>query len=387
MRMSKPMITASPTPGWFRIGVSIQLENFASQYPDTLWYEFPEAYQDWLYMGMEPYVLAMHQFAMACGEDIAIDGPLSERLVYNLREYQTIFRTWYPEFFKPIQIQHAGMHSQLPQSAGRAATSFSGGVDSFFTLFQQHRDREPLPGYQVSDGFKIFFNMARYDRTAFDHRVATLTPALADLDFNLIPANTNTRRFLAGDTVSDKFFFLNKTFVCELTSVGMLLSGEIGRYLIASGHHFSESGPSGSDLITDPMLTSEWYETIHYGGTSTRWEKIEAIADEPIVQNFVSVCLDKPDQNISCGVGSKCLRTITSLDLLGKLDGFTVFESLERPKLARTLGRLSETRFMKENLELARRMNHSEYVRVMKTAQIVYKLRLLRRSVRSLFSS
>jgi hypothetical protein len=378
MRIGQPTVTSSPTPGWFRVTASIQLENSASRYPEQLWYEFPEDYQDWLYLGMEPFVLAMHQFAMACGEDIEVESPISERLAYNLRGYQAVFLTWYPEFFKPIQIHHAGFHAELPTTNGRAAMTFSGGVDSFFTLFKQRPDHEVMPAYQVRDGVKIFFNMARYDREAFNRRVAQLGPALADMDFNLIPANTNTRRFLAGDTLNEKFWFLNKTFVCELTSVGMLLSGEIGRYFLPSGWHFTESGPSGSSWLTDPMLTTEWYETIHHSATYTRAERIAAIADRPIVQRNLSVCLDKPDQNTSCGTCSKCLRTMTTLDLLGKLDDFTVFERMDRPRQARMMSHYVERVYIKENLNLAKSLNDQKYVRVLRTTQLFYALRQMR---------
>ena len=381
MRIDKVSVAPSPNPGWFRIHAPIQLRHTTSQYPDTLWYEFPEAYQDWLYMGIETFVLSLHQFAMALGEDIEVDGPFSQRLEYNLREYQRVYHQWYPHYFKRIHLHHAG-YDAPPSTGSKAAALFSGGVDSFYTLFSQLPDREPAPDYQVSVAFKIFFDMPRYDRRAFNERIDGLTPALADRGVTLIPVHTNMRRFLVGQSVPERHWFLGKAFVGGLTSVGMLLSGQIARLFLASGWKFEHFHPSGTSWLTDSLLVSEWYETIHHGANQTRAEKIRAIADQPEAQQFLSVCLNQPDRNTSCGACSRCLRTMTTLELLGKRKAFRVFETPSRSRQIWEMSRLIETYYIQENLALAHRQNNSRYVWLLRLTWFVYRLRQVRRALR-----
>lgn len=378
MRLGKPTISLSSKPGYFRIQTDVDLDREAGQYPGTLWYEFPEQYQDWLYMGVEPYVLSLLQFAMARGENIEAAGPFSQRLEYNLRGYQEVYRQWYPENFKPVQLRHAGP-AVAPTSGSQAATLFSGGVDSFYTLLQQLADTEPVKDYQVSLAFHIFFDMERHDRQAYDQRVADLTPALADLGVTLIQVNTNMRHFLVGRTAPERHWFLNKSFVGGLTSVGMLLSGEVARLFLPGGWQFQDYHPSGTSWLTDSMLASEWYETIHHGAALTRTEKIDAIANQPLAQRFLSVCLNKPDQNRNCGDCTKCVRTMTTLDLLGKREAFTVFDSPARARPIREMSRLTEKFYIRENLSLARQHNNQRYLWLLRLTWLAHQLRRLRR--------
>ena len=328
-------------------------------------------------MGMEPYVFSLYQFAMARGEDIRFDSPFSQQLDYNLREYQSIYRVWMPEYFLPFKILHEG-HGDPPAAGPRQATTFSGGVDSFYTLLKQHPSQEPLPEYQVSEAIQIYFNMPRYDWDAFDRRSRKLQTALADLNINLIPANTNMRLFLHGRTVAEQHFFLHKAFVGGLTSVGMLLSGEISRYFIPSGKHFLKYGPAGSDWMTDSLLVAEWYETIHHAAALTRRQKIEAIIDESIVQQHLGVCLNRPDHERNCGYCSKCLRTMMTIDLLGNLTAFETFDRPTQTKPVREMSRLYEAGYVQENLDLARERGRSREARLLWLTLMVYRWRRFR---------
>ncbi len=98
-------------------------------------------------------------------------------------------------------------------------------------------------------------------------------------------------------------------------------------YYYASGIGFSDFSLKGN-FIQDPahfeLLLFDCFSTsglrlISAGGEGDRNDKIEFIADNPIAQKYLHVCIRK---EINCGVCDKCLRTLLALDAANKLDNF-----------------------------------------------------------------
>lgn len=71
-------------------------------------------------------------------------------------------------------------------------------------------------------------------------------------------------------------------------------------------------------LILDCFSTSK-LKIFSTGSEGDRNDKIDFIADNPIAQKYLHVCLKKAT---NCGWCSKCLRTLLALDAANKLDNF-----------------------------------------------------------------
>ena len=71
-------------------------------------------------------------------------------------------------------------------------------------------------------------------------------------------------------------------------------------------------------FLWDCLSTSK-IKIMSSGSEGDRNDKIDFIADNPIAQKYLHVCLKK---DTNCGWCSKCLRTLLSLDAAGKLDNF-----------------------------------------------------------------
>ena len=81
--------------------------------------------------------------AMAAGERLESVPAVSEQLLFNLAGIRDIFHAWHPQFSR-IAIEATPRIDTGAAIASRAATFFSGGVDSFYTLLKRWR-HENLP--------------------------------------------------------------------------------------------------------------------------------------------------------------------------------------------------------------------------------------------------
>jgi hypothetical protein len=76
--------------------------------------------------------------------------------------------------------------------------------------------------------------------------------------------------------------------------------------------------------VTDPLFSTTGTDIVYDAVEFLRTEKIEAIADAPVVHEALHVCwVQENDEN--CGVCNKCLRTMLVLDVCGALPRFRTF--------------------------------------------------------------
>ena len=109
-----------------------------------VYFEFPKQYESFLSQTADAFAIAMLLPSMAAGEPLEIDLPVSETLLFNLVGIQDIFCAWYPGRFQRVAIRAEPRIEQRKPRAQRAASFFSGGVDSFYTLLKR-LGPDPLP--------------------------------------------------------------------------------------------------------------------------------------------------------------------------------------------------------------------------------------------------
>ena len=92
----------------------------------------------------DPFAAAMLIRAMRAGEILEIDPPLSPQLCFHLQRIRDIFPTWSPEFAR-LEIRTLARNADNAAAKVHAATFFSGGVDSFYTLLKHRHGCGTLP--------------------------------------------------------------------------------------------------------------------------------------------------------------------------------------------------------------------------------------------------
>ena len=120
-----------------------EVESDRHAQPFELYFEFPVEYQDFVRTSADVFAAAMLVPAMFQHEDLRIEPPISPRLLFNLPRLRDVFHAWHPQL-RPSEIHALAEPPEQRQPSRRAATFFSGGVDSFYTLLKHLRTR-PLP--------------------------------------------------------------------------------------------------------------------------------------------------------------------------------------------------------------------------------------------------
>jgi hypothetical protein len=207
---------------------------------------------------------------------------------------------------------------------GTAVVScFSGGVDSFHTLFAHRGAAAPNPQYTISHlmfahGFDIPLRDETYPEVAAEFRELA-----AGLGLGFIGISTNVRELL------DPHVPWLTTHGAAIAACGHLLSAGARSLIIPSTNRQSLLfSPCGSNPVTDPMLGSDELEIIHHGTEHSRIEKIVSLAERAEAQNHLRVCWQNVPGQRNCGRCLKCLKTMMPLAVVGALEKFRVFPPL-----------------------------------------------------------
>lgn len=249
--------------------------------------------------------------ALARSARLGMEAAVCPQWRSHLPQILQIVHDWwgYPPILPQLRPE-----TTMPRSGRATGLCFSGGGDSFYSLL---RSETPIHHLIYIHGFDIALDdTARM--TAFEpglRRVAAETGAKLTL------IRTNLRRF--PEFTGPRW---EHTHGGALAAVGHLMRGCLDRYLISASYPYKDSHPWGSHFSLDPLWSSQSLEIEHFGATHYRSEKLQAIAEEPLVQAHLRVCWENRAAGLNCSRCEKCVRTQLALASWGKLGAFTVFD-------------------------------------------------------------
>ena len=284
----------------------------------------------------DAFLIAALYPAMCYGEDIHIDGKVTKRTYHNLKQYVQGMVLAYEPNFHEIDIKVEGFSHAHKDENLHVGTGFSGGVDSFSTLvdnFFKTNDSD----YKIDTLF--FFNVGQYgygyDNPANYERANnrySITSNLAkELNMNSIMMNTNMFSFYKPRWEFDA------GVLCRLSSV-FVFQKVLKRYYISNSttyidlakydfYHNRSDFATIADPIIMPLLSPDGMEVICDGAQHDRTAKVQNIANIPVVQQHLNVCIYSSDDSYvsskNCGRCDKCLRTMMSLNSMAILDKFS----------------------------------------------------------------
>ena len=287
---------------------------------------------------VEPF-LALALFpAMKLGLTLSTEAECSPLLLRNLESIQKKLIAW-DRSLSAIAVVAPAAPPPEPPAARRGGAFFSGGVDSFHTLFR-HFDR--ISDLIFVHGFDIPANREDfYPRTA-----ARYEEAAQQLGKRLVRVWTNLRDF-TGCYVDWGVFAHGPA----LAAVALLLDAQLERVLIPGEYFPADLAvlPRGSHPDTDPLWSTERMTLVHDGFDRTRPQKLGDIHRHPVVRRLLRVCWEGDGRIDNCCLCSKCLRNMAILRAYGVLDQFASFPlPLDLRKLARLPLRRGEWRGMLE---------------------------------------
>lgn len=304
--------------------------------------------------------LLMLPIAFSYGEDARLVEPVDQLLLENLKGVQQIWHGWYP-VFEPVRILAPAAAPQPSRPSKRTLTSFSGGIDGFFSLLR-HRDT-------VTDLVSIAgFNTPMDDLA---NMRADLGPIARKFNTRHVPIVTNIRYGNHPPTpYSIEELMVGLAHGCFLAAIAHLMEAHFDTYIIPATHSFSHLSPFGSHPLTDPLYSSSALRIVHDGAAFDRVERTRVVAGSNDALSVLHVCW-QDFRTGNCSKCEKCLRTMATLDLLGARDRASTFDWSEYPleRLARAwLPNESQRHFFTEIASQARAEGRLDLSRAVEAA-------------------
>jgi len=358
------------------VSACIEIQTTGRTFPDTLWFKFPKSYTDYITDRTDCFAASLLPLAMRYGENLEIHGPLSPRLVHGMQEYQRIQHLWKPNEFKLIEINYTNLKmANVMKVAGGVGCAFSGGVDSFYTLWSHLPQHEKNLGYRIShclmiNGFDV--NSIPEDEETFSNQTRQLyEPMMSKLGLQLLVSHTNIWQFMDRGKWQEYMY----TFGSILSASALALGHLFSRFYIASSFQYTQLFPWGSHPLLDSLLSTEATEIIHDGAHLKRIEKIVVLSKWPETYSRLRTCLfdksfiTKTASLENCCRCERCIQMMSVLDMLGVLDKYTVFpKPLERKCIRRVrffdIPEKGKNRFLyaQETIDFARKMGRRDVV-------------------------
>lgn len=299
---------------------------------DEPWLEVAEADAEGLVLRGETFALAALVPAMERGERrVLVDGTLCPLFVRSLPAAQRTLRAWGPTLTPSEVGAVEGTRARRPAPTPCAASTFSGGVDSFATIRANRLDLPPDHPLAIRDAFFVF-GMNHHDAPGgrpdparwadAQARVARWRPVAAEADLRLVPVSTSFRA-LAVSFPS----WTRRMLGSVIAGVAHAFSGRVTRMLVSSAGGTDPFSADGCHPALDPFYGASDLAIVDDGTVRTRLEKLRVLAGWPAALAVLQPCqqhtLGSPTPN--CGTCNKCHRTQVALHALGLLPRATAF--------------------------------------------------------------
>ena len=318
------------------IYVSSEIE--ASKGRKELWFSLPEKYEKYImYENLDSILLGVLFYAMQNQEDIILFSPISEKLYYNLTNYYLHILTLQIPYLHKIELHAPTLDNSLLSDRPQAvATGFSGGVDAFCTFIDHFNETIPE---QFRLTHLTFHNVGSHRgnneqerRNLFQERYKLVKNFADEMGIELILIDSNLNEFFPARSFNPNHSIRNVAPI-------MLLQKLFAKYYYSSSHKYEECfvGPAGDMSYHDPislqLLSTENLEFLSVGNQYSRAEKTKKISEFEPTYRHLNVCWI--DQANNCSQCEKCLRTLLTLELIGKLDKYRNIFDLELYKKVR----------------------------------------------------
>ena len=351
----------------FKVSVEVKINNENK----LLWFSVPDKYKNYVCTTQyDGFLVGLLYPAMINGEDIQIEGRVSSKLLFNINNYVIPLLCSFSEKAKKIRVTCVEKSYENFNGKG-VGTGFSGGVDSFSTIYD-HYELEKDSVYKINS--LLFLNVGSHgwDKeeviySKFMKRYNYLKKFPEEIGLEFIPVDSNLY----------KFHPWGHQLTCSLTlAAGVLfVQKKYSKYFCASlGWSYLEileyyKDDLGKDIaIFDPILLSllstELLELIADGTQYTRVEKVKNIIKYEPVYKYLNVCVSGEDTHENCSVCSKCSRTLMTLDSLNIIDNFNHLFDIKKYRkkaqkkyIAYQVLRKKTDAFAKDNIELAKLNN------------------------------
>lgn len=260
--------------------------------------------------------VALAQYAAAVGHDLHVEGPVTAAQLDRLDELLQIWSVWRPGQFRRVTVtaeQEVDEPVRTSPPRGGAVLAYSGGVDASFAL-AAHTTRS-LGRLSRTIALGLFvdgFDVSRYDRTGAARAVESARRALDAYEVPLAVVSTNWK--------DDFCPHWGMAHTSGLMAVMHTLSAHYSSAVHATDKNYLQEmsqGPWGSHMVVNHLLGRPGFPVISTGGTATRLERVQFLAEHPALISNLRVCFQDDALGVNCCYCEKCVRTQLELIACG----------------------------------------------------------------------
>jgi len=315
-----------------------------------LYFDYPIEYEPFVSVSPDPFAVALLLPSMQRQESLHIRPPVSPRLHFELPRIRDIFGSWHPEFTRS-EIQTTAGLVESSAFAKRAATCFSGGVDSLYTLLKYRGRTAALPSPLTHVLFMRGLEKPLWFMQGVAEAEALVQKTAAAVGVQCIVGESNLRDYFDTD-------WLNLYCGSGLAAAALSLGGGLGHVCIPSSYSYRDPVPIGSTPLVDERYSTERVRIVHDGADLPRADKLWHILEwnPDLVLQTLRVCVMNFGGAYNCCECRKCVRTMIPLRALGMLDRAVTFPNKSTAHWAEVV-RWESLPFLEENLAFVRAHN------------------------------
>jgi hypothetical protein len=223
--------------------------------------------------------------------------------------------------------------SKRKQQVVGSMCSYSGGIDSSYTLWTHLPQNEPIKNFQVTHALHIpGFDTDGETVEAQEQKIASYTKGLAAEGVSLVVVRSNTRSFHQVDFGVEKGYFI---WGSNVASTALLFGNLVNRFYFSADNQHDDPIALTINHTLLPLLSTNDLDIVLDSGTVSKYDKIKAIGQWENTYDKLMVCYKCPVNLQNCEECVKCVRTTAVLETLGLLDKYSTFPSVTNPKKMR----------------------------------------------------
>ncbi|SFF09011.1 hypothetical protein [Trichococcus pasteurii] len=310
-----------------KLSISVDSKEFGKK---ELWFSTEKQYANGICTShFDAFLVGLLFPAMKYGEDIHIEGTVSSKLLFNINHYVIPLIKSFSPSCKKINVTADTLVSENFEGDG-VGTGFSGGIDSFCTVYD-HFELEDNPEYKINSF--LFLNVGAHGsddenkvRNKYNLRYEYLREFPKEIGLDFISVDSN--------------LYLFHPWGHQKTHTLTSAAGIIFMQKLYSKYYYASAGLDYSDIIKTasnyididvgaycdsillPLLSTESLDFIPDGAQYTRVEKTVRIMNYEPVYRYLNVCVSGDDTHENCSVCSKCCRTLMTINSSGKIEDF-----------------------------------------------------------------
>ena len=296
-----------------RLSAQIVLKNGKKHY---VYFEVVKEFKDFIAKDASPFLAVVLMLAMKIGEDLYIEGSISETLYHQTERIMNLLISW-DVGFKKVKIYPDRLVKD-EREGSYIGSFFSGGVDSFYTLLKNKKEsKDRITQLILVHGFDIELE----NISLFQEILKNIEKIANAGKLSVVVVETNLRK------LTDKLLEWDFGHGGALAAVSLLLRDGFKRVYIPSSYTYDTLYPWGSHPDLDPLWATENLKIIHDGCNVSRVQKtLQYIAHSETALKYLRVCWKNEKGKYNCGVCPKCIRTMVDLRIAGVADKSIAFE-------------------------------------------------------------